>query len=159
MCQKEVNMKDEEIIELFFEVNRLNLQWGKRQVKSLSPFRGQYRALSALEQTGAIPQKELARILEVRPASISEILLKLEHKGLVERIPDQKDKRITLVTLTNAGRMQAAKNRRERAKFHSSMLSDLTEEEKESFVRILKKIRHYYYALPDMEGEKRSGRF
>lgn len=138
-------MKDEEIVELFFEVNRLNLQWGKRQVKSMNPYRGQYRTLCTLEQAGTLQQKELAHILEVRPASVSEILTKLEQKGWVERFADPKDKRVSLVTLTETGRLQARKKQQERAKFHSGMLSALTGEEKEAFVRILQKIRQYYY--------------
>lgn len=49
-------------------------------------------------------QKELQEILHVQPGSISEILAKLEDKGLILREKDDSDKRKSIIKLTETGR-------------------------------------------------------
>ena len=65
--------------------------------------RGQEGILSVISQHSGITQKELAEILEIQPASVSELLMKLEHKGLVLREKDEQDRRSIRVRLTQNG--------------------------------------------------------
>ena len=143
-------MKDEEIVELFFDVTRLNRRFSDSRNSNLNPFRGQYRCLTALNEAGTINQKRLAEILAVRSASVGEILLKLEQKGWILRQPSPQDKRTTLISLTEEGKKQAQRIRRERAAFHSGMVSTLTESEKESFSLLLRKIKQYYLSVMEV---------
>lgn len=56
-----------------------------------------------LSQTGPLTIGEIAEHLERAQSVVSEIVDGLEKKGLLERMRDPKDKRRTLVWLTDAG--------------------------------------------------------
>ena len=86
-----MNLKDEDVVEMFFEVMKLNRSYSENRYGNMDVFRGQYSCLFILERTGPISQKELAGILRIRPASAGEILAKLEQKGLVRRTPSRAD--------------------------------------------------------------------
>ena len=65
--------------------------------------RGQSNVLSFLARNPDVTQKELAEALGVIPASLSEVLAKLERKGYVQREKDENDRRFTRVRLTEEG--------------------------------------------------------
>lgn len=65
--------------------------------------RGQDSVLTVISQHPGITQKELGEILSIQPASVSELLMKLERKGLVLREKDENDRRSIKVQLTEAG--------------------------------------------------------
>ena len=65
--------------------------------------KAQRNALEIISKNPGISQKELAEALAVRPASISELLIKLENKGLITRIKDEKDHRISCAAITSDG--------------------------------------------------------
>lgn len=149
-----MNLKDEDVVEMFFEVMKLNRSYSENRYGNMDVFRGQYSCLFILERTGPISQKELAGILRIRPASAGEILAKLEQKGLVRRRPSRADGRVLLASLTEEGAQRAGQVRKDRAIAHKEMLSGLTEEEKSSFYQTLKKIRNYYLELEEDHGDR-----
>ena len=65
--------------------------------------RGQDNVLTAIAQQPGITQKELAENLGIQPASVSELLMKLERKGLILREKDEHDRRSIRVRLTEDG--------------------------------------------------------
>lgn len=65
--------------------------------------RGQEGILSVIAQKPGITQKELAQTLSIQPASVSELLIKLEHKGFILREKDELDRRSIRVQLTEEG--------------------------------------------------------
>lgn len=139
-----MKVKDEEVVELFFDVTRLNRRHSERVYGRVNPFRGQYRCLFILDDAGTINQKDLAALLSVRPASVSEILSKLEQKGFITRTPCAHDKRISYISLTDKGIEETKRIRKDRARAHSEMLTNLTEEEKEHMLIGLQKIKEFY---------------
>ena len=76
-------------------------------------------------------QRTLQRLLDIKPGSISEILSKMEEKGLIERSKDDEDKRASLITLISE---------EEAMEERPSFFEMLSEEEKESLKAILNKI-------------------
>ena len=76
-------------------------------------------------------QRTLQRLLDIKPGSISEILSKMEEKGLIERSKDDEDKRASLITLISE---------EETMEERPSFFEMLSEEEKESLKAILNKI-------------------
>lgn len=70
------------------------------------PKRGQDAILSVIAQQPGITQKGLTEILGIQPASVSELLMKLEHKGLVSREKNEADHRSICVFLTDSGKQQ-----------------------------------------------------
>lgn len=72
--------------------------------KTENPHKGQGRVLKLLYKCGQISQRELPYLLDMRQQSVSELLLKLEKKGLIERSVPGGEKRETTVQLTEEGR-------------------------------------------------------
>ncbi|MBQ2927202.1 MAG: MarR family transcriptional regulator [Oscillospiraceae bacterium] len=65
--------------------------------------RGRGNVMAVIAQHPGITQKELADALGIQPASVSELLMKLEQKGLVLREKDEQDRRSMKVSLTEEG--------------------------------------------------------
>ncbi|MCD8332329.1 MAG: MarR family transcriptional regulator [Oscillospiraceae bacterium] len=99
--------------------------------------RGQRNVLAWLDSRPNATQKELAEAMNVMPASLSELLQKLERKGFITRSKDPEDHRFTRVRLTEAGR--AALNR-ERQVQTEDPFSALTDEEQRELGRLLVKL-------------------
>ena len=101
----------------------------------------QQELLSFLSNAGGSAiQSELGSVLDVRRASISELLTKMEAHGLIERRQDENDKRQLIVSLTEQGRRTI----NERMKHHragtSALFSVLTAEEKKQLQTLLDKL-------------------
>ncbi|MCC8123693.1 MAG: MarR family transcriptional regulator [Oscillospiraceae bacterium] len=107
---------------------------------NLGFYMGQYRCLFLLAQADAVSQKELAETMGIRPASLSELLHKLEEKGFARRTTSDKDRRVTLISLTEAGMEEVRRCRARQREVHRDMFSVLSDEEKEQLYHILHKI-------------------
>ena len=71
----------------------------------------QYEALALLSfsRSGRLPLGKIGERLQVHPASVTNVIDRLEGKGLVERVPHPDDLRTTLAVLTRSGRTLATK--------------------------------------------------
>ena len=69
--------------------------------------------LHLVAENPGITQKELAEHLHIQPASLSELITKLERKGLVTREKNENDRRSICVQLTETGfqRLQEPESR------------------------------------------------
>jgi DNA-binding MarR family transcriptional regulator len=59
--------------------------------------------LLTFSRTGALPLSKVGERLMVHPASVTNVIDRLEAQGLVSRVPDATDRRRTLATLTPRG--------------------------------------------------------
>lgn len=137
-------LRDEDIVALFFRVARLSRKIPDSGSARLYPFAGQYRCMLLLDESGCIAQSRLADLMQVRPASLSELLYKLEKKGYVHRAPSETDRRSLLVSLTERGAEEVRSYRRIREQAQLEMLCVLSPEEKRQLFCILGKIENYY---------------
>jgi DNA-binding MarR family transcriptional regulator len=64
----------------------------------------QYTTLSVLRARSGLSNAQLARRSFMTPQSMSEVLARLEQKGLIRRDPDPDHGRVLRVELTEAGR-------------------------------------------------------
>ncbi len=64
---------------------------------------GEGRVLARVGRSGALRQNELAETLGVEPMTLSGLVDRLEAKGLVERRPDERDRRAKRVHPTARG--------------------------------------------------------
>ncbi|WFS62715.1 MarR family transcriptional regulator [Pseudodesulfovibrio thermohalotolerans] len=67
----------------------------------------QQRVLSLLLENGPMPQGELLEILDVRSSSLSELLRKLEDRGLILRERNEDDRRSFIISPTDEARALA----------------------------------------------------
>jgi DNA-binding MarR family transcriptional regulator len=92
------------VARLFPEVYR-RYHWANRvQGADLPVTRRALEVLQHLSASGPLTVGEQAEHLGLRRNSVSELLQRLEAKGLVARIRDERDERRVLVWLTDSGR-------------------------------------------------------
>ncbi|ADK82682.1 MarR family winged helix-turn-helix transcriptional regulator [Sediminispirochaeta smaragdinae] len=103
-----------------------------------TPYRGQGRILAILALKPEISQRELSRILDIRPQSLGELLVKLERQGFIVRTPSEQDRRVMLVRLTKEG-AEAAKTS-EDAGEQEAFFNCLSEDEQNQFDEFLDRL-------------------
>lgn len=79
---------------------------------SLGPFNlsfARYEVLMLLSfsRTGRLPLGKIGQRLQVHPASVTNVIDRLERDGLVRRLPHPSDQRTTLAAITPSGRKAA----------------------------------------------------
>lgn len=88
----------------------------------------QARLLSLLSLE-PLPMRRLAQKLKCEPSNVTGIVDRLEARGLVERRPDPKDRRVKLAAATQEGR-RLARGLRESLNFAREPLAGLSREER-----------------------------
>lgn len=119
----------------------INLRDINHVMRSLYEGKGsQKHILIILDEIGTITQRELTERLGIQPGSASEVIAKLEDAGNIVRVPSESDRRTMDIALTEQGRILAETLLAQREKRHEEMFSCLSEEEKNSLLRLLEKI-------------------
>jgi DNA-binding MarR family transcriptional regulator len=85
----------------------------------------QYTTLSILRSRSGLSNAQLARRLWVTPQSMNEVIAALERLGLIERVPDQGNRRILRTALTDKGRETLAACDADILAMEDGMLADL----------------------------------
>jgi|ERR1022692_1597301 DNA-binding MarR family transcriptional regulator len=85
-------------------------------------------ALGSLDRRGGQRITTLATAEGVSQPSMTQLIQRLEQRGLVERTSDPSDGRVALVSLTAQGRAALAARRQRNAKRIAGLLADLPEE-------------------------------
>ncbi|MEV6591990.1 MarR family winged helix-turn-helix transcriptional regulator [Streptomyces acidicola] len=98
----------------------------------------QARLLSLLSLE-PLPMRRLAQKLRCEPSNVTGIVDRLEARGLVERRPDPKDRRVKLAAATPEGR-RLARGLRESLDFARAPLAGLSREERESLRDLLRRM-------------------
>ena len=101
---------------------------------------GRVRLMNMLKENGELSQKEIAEKLDIRPQSLSELLVKMESDGFISRRQDKDDKRVIVVALTEKGEEQLVVLRQANREHAEKLFSPLTDEEKDALIAILKKL-------------------
>lgn len=115
---------------------------------------GQQFILTALYRDGDMTQKDLLAKTKNASASLSEMVSKLEAKGLIERTRVDKDRRQALLSLTEEGRKQAQEAQESIDSFEAQALSILSDEEKVTFCGYLDRlVEHWDTINRDEKGE------
>lgn len=85
---------ERDLLFLLHDVGRLLRVDADKRARAHGMTRAQWGILLWLERQPGISQKELAELLEVEPISVARLVDRLEARGMVERRPDPKDRRI-----------------------------------------------------------------
>lgn len=102
--------------------------------------RGAGHILDLLTESSGVSQQVIADRLGIRAQSVSEAIALLEEGGYIRREASPTDRRVTLIHLTEAGRVHAADLAQERKAHAIRFFSGLTAEEKETLRALLTKI-------------------
>lgn len=104
------------------------------------PHHGQGKVLVMLAENDGVSQKLLTEQSGIRPASLSELIIKLERNGLVERQRNEEDKRNRNVYLTDDGRALAETIKSRKDESADFLFDVLSEEEKETLTVLFDKL-------------------
>jgi DNA-binding MarR family transcriptional regulator len=85
--------------------------------------------LSTLSRTGPMRLTDLAAVEGIAQPSMTSLVTGLERAGLVERRPDPADRRVVLVTLTDAGRRHRRTRQQQGAHRLATLVGQLSEED------------------------------
>jgi MarR family transcriptional regulator for hemolysin len=89
--------------------------------------RAQWGILIWLERQPGLSQKELSEILEVEPITVARLIDRLEARGMVERRPDPKDRRIWRLHLSPPAHPVLREIDRQRTQMRSLVTEGLDE--------------------------------
>ncbi|MDQ7096627.1 MarR family transcriptional regulator [Desulfosporosinus sp. PR] len=150
--QKDLVISFDELLFTLSQFIRLYQKGMYRARLPYVPYRGQNRVLNIIADNDGLNQKELAELLDIRSASMSELLNKLERSSLITREKDEADKRITHVFLSDEGR-KLANSSQSQGDFAEMLFGSLPDEEKHMFYTIMKKLCAVFEAQALLEGE------
>lgn len=89
---------------LLMEINRLYVGKCFYQMTELGIYPGQIPVLRYLMLQDGCSQRELAKVLNIKPPTVNVTVQRLEKSGILCRRQDEKDQRVTRVYLTEKGR-------------------------------------------------------
>lgn len=139
---------------LYDAIQRLNRLMHRHRHRMMPPkdglHRGQIRLLFLILQNDGIIQRDLADIMDMRPSSLTEMLVNLEQNSLITRKQDEKDRRVIHVYLTDAGKAAVEGFAKSNDKLLESIFNCLTTEETEKMLELVNKINT---SLEVMDGE------
>ena len=92
-------------------------------------------ALSTVERHGPLTPGEVATRERIQRPTATRVLARLEEQGLVDRMPDVRDRRSSLLTASKAGRDLLAELRTRKTAFLAARIEDLDDEDRATLER------------------------
>lgn len=102
--------------------------------------RGQTHLLLLISLKNGASQRDLAEQMDVRPSSMTEMLLRMEADGLITRKQDESDQRIMRIFLTKAGEEAARQSSGAALDLAASLFECLTAEEQDQMLALTEKL-------------------
>ncbi|HET6503385.1 MAG TPA: MarR family winged helix-turn-helix transcriptional regulator [Amycolatopsis sp.] len=129
--------RDESLAEDFRAVARMLRRAAAESLARWDVTPSQFRALRVLTRHGDMRPSALAEHLCIAPRSTTEVLDGLAAKGLIERRPDARDRRATLVGPTGHGRAVGEQISAARGSQSARFFEKLTPADRAELARIL----------------------
>ncbi len=101
------------------------------------PHHGEVVTLALLSRSEGMSQRELAEVLNLSAPRVSMILDSLEKSGGVVRRPDETDRRMTRIFLTQEGRQRFKKQKDALEVYVNSTVGALSEGDRRELARLL----------------------
>lgn len=125
-----------------FWINRASRLLLRLQDERLRPYglgMSQMPVLHALEDGGALSQKELAQRARVEQPTMAEMLSRMERDGVVEREPNPEDRRGTLISLSRRARSRWPKGKVELMAVEGEATAGLSAADKAQLLALLRR--------------------
>ncbi len=137
--------------ELVIEVCKLHHAHSRGLLEALGLYRGQPPVLKTLSHQDGLSHSELARRLHVKPATITQMIKRMEQAGFVRRRRDTNDERVSRVYLTELGRAIQGDLDCVLASIEATTFAGFSQDERQMVALFLSRMRHNL--LPAAEGE------
>lgn len=123
----------------FMNQTKLNAMFAQFDLTASQTFTLIY-LFRAHEQGRVINQREIERDMDISNPTVTGILNRLEHKGLIERKTSTKDARIKYIEVSEKALELDKILKRKFSENEKQLVSNLTKEEVQQLARILEKI-------------------
>ncbi len=120
--------------------SRLLLRLQEGHLRPLGFGMSQMPVLHALQDGGALSQKELARWARVEQPTMAEMLARMERDGVVQREPNPKDRRGSLFSLTRRARLRLPKAKAALIQGEQEVMAGFSATEKELLLTLLQRV-------------------
>ncbi|MRR32438.1 MarR family transcriptional regulator [bacterium] len=125
-----------------FLVSRAHHNQAFREFGEIGLFRGQPPVLFELGRHEGRTQSELAEKLELTPATLTNLLTRMQHAGLIERRTDATDCRCSRIFLTEAGKEKLTQAIFKAEKMDEVAFAGFSAEEQVQLNQYLERIHH-----------------
>lgn len=132
---------ESDFLALLMVVARLARVEADRRARQYGMTRAQWGILIHLQVQPGLSQKELSDILEVEPISVARLVDRLARAGLVERRPDERDRRVWRLHLLPAAAPLMSEIDRHRQELSDFITKGLSEPEREMARYVLKHMK------------------
>ena len=126
---------------LLAEVVRLQLRVYNGRFRATGLNQSQVAALIHLDRTEELSQTDLARRLGMRKAAAGTLIEGLEGKGLVERSRGRHDRRVQLVSISEAGRKVVDEVDHMAEQLGTEYRNGISREERAQLIAIIQRLR------------------
>jgi DNA-binding MarR family transcriptional regulator len=130
-----------DLLFLLHDVARLMRVEADKRARAHDMTRAQWGILIWLERQPGISQKELSELLEVEPITVARLIDRLEGRGMVERRPDPKDRRIWRLHLRAAAHPLLHEIHRHRAEIMDRLTQGIDGDELETVLEALLRMK------------------
>ncbi|WP_084748670.1 MarR family winged helix-turn-helix transcriptional regulator [Clostridium mediterraneense] len=131
---------DDELYREFHKTMKCHFRCSQKILEKEGLYAGQPPLLFALKHEDGQRQKDIAEKLNIQPATVNVMAKRLEKGGFIEKREDSEDKRVSRLYLTDKGRKTCENAKLAMLSVNKELFDILTNEEKENFKNILKKI-------------------
>jgi DNA-binding MarR family transcriptional regulator len=125
------------VLTSFRQAMHLNRQLLMRLAAGKGGHPGRSLVLGMLAGHEGISQKDLAEKMHLARPTVTIMLQKMEHEGLIERWDDPEDQRLTRIRLTDAGRAQGKNMGDAYKRYIETTIGKLSESDRVEFARLL----------------------
>lgn len=127
----------------FFLLHALNRGYHSKMTKiaqALDLSIGQPNVLVYLNKKGAATQRDICNFMQVRPATMTDVLQRMEKAELVIRRRGDKDQRKVYVSLTPKGKKKSMEFLKQEVSLEKEIFHGFTNQEKLDFLQYFAKI-------------------
>jgi MarR family transcriptional regulator for hemolysin len=132
---------ERDLLFLLNDVARLLRVDADKRARAHDMTRAQWGILIWLERQPGISQKELAELLEVEPITVARLIDRLEARGMVERRPDPRDRRIWRLHLLPPAHLALREINRQRAEMAEMLTGGIDEVSQTIMIEVLVRMK------------------
>lgn len=103
-------------------------------------YQAQHRLLMAISRNPNASQRDIARLMDISPATIAVSLKKLEKGGYICKVMDEADNRFNQITITEKGNQVVEESKQIFEATDRKVFEGFTEEEKLTLSHLLQKL-------------------
>ena len=132
-------MNDTRSVQLYGMLRRLGRQmhrFYRNMAHEHGLYRGQSHLLKVIGRNDGIIQKDLARLVDMRPPSVTEAVGRLEGLGYIRREADRGDQRMMHVFLTEQGKSILDDVAAHERDFADTLFARLSDDDRESMLML-----------------------